>query len=31
MPLNNFKLLLRQIAEDVKVKAMFTRSESKVG
>lgn len=31
MPLDNFKLLLRQIAEDVKVKAMFTRTESNIG
>ncbi|MCF6236107.1 MAG: hypothetical protein L3J70_07005 [Gammaproteobacteria bacterium] len=31
MPLDNFKLLLRQIAENVKVKAMFTRIENNVG
>ncbi len=31
MPLDNFKLLLRQIAEDVKVKAMFDRIESNAG
>ena len=31
MPLDNFKLLLRQIAEDVRVKAMFTRIENNVG